>query len=71
MRECCLHPVEAIDATQEGICAGMVDGGSRIILVHGKIFPVPGGETKLDITIKSTDAAISGSFGLYLQNMMN
>jgi hypothetical protein len=73
MKECessGLHPIEAIAATNEAICAGMVDGGSNVILVHGKITPLGNGATKLDITVKSTDIALSGSLALYLQNMM-
>ncbi|OEU11534.1 hypothetical protein FRACYDRAFT_228009 [Fragilariopsis cylindrus CCMP1102] len=73
MKECessGLYPIEAIAATNEAICAGMVDGGSNVILVHGKITPLGGGATKLDITVKSTDIALSGSLALYLQNMM-
>jgi hypothetical protein len=65
-----LHPVEAIGATNEGISAGMVEGGSKIVLIHGKISPLGLGEAKLDITVKSTDATLSGSLALYLQNMM-
>jgi len=65
-----LHPVEAIAATNEAICAGMVDGGSKNILVHGKISPLANGEAKIDITVKSTDSTLSGSLALYLQNMM-
>lgn len=64
-----LHPVEAIGATNEGICAGMVNAGTMIILVHGKVTPL-GGQSKLDVTVKSTDATLSGSLALYLQNMM-
>jgi AP-4 complex subunit epsilon-1 len=65
-----LHPVEAIVATNEGICAGMVNGGSIIVLVHGKVTPVGGAQAKLDVTVKSTDQTLSGSLALYLQNMM-
>lgn len=64
-----LHPVEAIGATNEGICAGMINGGSMIVLVHGKVTPL-GGQSKLDVTVKSTDATLSGSLALYLQTMM-
>ena len=43
MKECVkvgLHPIEAIAATNEGICAGMVNGGANIvILVHGQEVP--------------------------------
>ena len=73
MKECesaGLHLVEAISATNEGICAGMVEGGSKIVLIHGKISPQGTGEAKVDITVKSTDATLSGSLALFLQNMM-
>jgi len=73
MKECenvGLHPIEAITLTNEGICGGMFDGGSKIILVHGKITPLPSGESALNITVKSADATLSGSLALYLQNMM-
>jgi len=65
-----LHPVEAIGATNEGICAGMINGGALVVLVHGKISPTGGMESKVDVTVKSTDQALSGSLALYLQNMM-
>jgi AP-4 complex subunit epsilon-1 len=65
-----LHPVEAIGATNEGICAGMVNGGSIVVLVHGKVTPLGGAQAKLDVTVKSTDQTLSGSLALYLQNMM-
>lgn len=65
-----LHPVEAIGATNEGICAGMVEGGSKIALIHGKISPLANGHAKIDITVKSTDSTLSGSLALYLHNMM-
>ena len=73
MKECeksGLYPIEAIAATNEGICAGMVDGGSKLILVHGKISPLVSEETKVDITVKSADATVSGSLALFLQTMM-
>ncbi|KAG7367427.1 adaptin N terminal region-domain containing protein [Nitzschia inconspicua] len=65
-----LHPVEAIGATNEGICAGIVEGGSKVVLVHGKLSPMGSGAAKIDITVKSTDSTLSGSLALYLQNMM-
>lgn len=65
-----LHTVEAIGATNEGICAGMVDGGSKVVLIHGKVAATGIGHAKLDITVKSTDATLSGSLALYLQNKM-
>lgn len=60
-----LHPVEAIGATNEGICAGMVNGGSIVVLIHGKV-----SGSRLDITVKSTDSTLTGSLALYMQNMM-
>jgi AP-4 complex subunit epsilon-1 len=66
-----LHPIEAIAATNEGICAGMINGGAIVILVHGKVSPLGGGQTKLDLTVKSTDHGVTGSLAMYLQNMMN
>ena len=65
-----LYAIEAITVTNEGICGGMFDGGSKIILVHGKVTPLPSGECSLNITVKSADATLSGSLALYLQNMM-
>lgn len=73
MKECGkagLHPIEAITVTNEGICGGMFDGGSKIILVHGKLTPLASGESNLAITVKSADPTLSGSLALYLQNMM-
>lgn len=64
-----LHPVEAIGATNEGICAGMVNGGSMLVLVHGKVTPM-GSQSKLDVTVKATDATLSGSLALYLQTIL-
>lgn len=65
-----LHGVEAIGATNEGICAGMINAGTMIVLVHGKVVPIGSSQAKLDITVKSTDATLSGSLALYLQNIM-
>ncbi len=59
------HAIEAIPATNEGICAGML-GGANIVLIHGKISN--GG--RVDVTIKSTDATIGGCLAMYMQNMM-
>ena len=73
MKECesaGLHAIEAITATNEGICGGMFDGGSKIVLVHGKVSPLPSGESNIAVTVKSTDATLSGSLALFLQNMM-
>jgi AP-4 complex subunit epsilon-1 len=65
-----LHSVEAIGATNEGICAGMINAGTMVVLVHGKVTPVGGARAKLDVTVKSTDSTLSGSLALYLQNIM-
>jgi hypothetical protein len=70
-----LHPVEAIGATNEAICAGTV-GSTMVVLIHAKLSPISdsggggGGVCKLDITVKSTDATLAGFLALYLQNMM-
>lgn len=72
MKKCAeagLHNVEAIGATNEGICAGMFNAGTLLVLVHGKVAPA-GLTSKLDITVKSTDSTLSGSLALYLQTMM-
>ena len=60
------HKVEAIDATNEGICAGQI-GGSMVALIHGKITPQAGG-AKLNVTVKSTDATMGGVLAMFLQN---
>jgi len=73
MKECSavgLHPIEAIAATNEGICAGQINGGVLVALVHGKVSPQAGGASRLDITVKSTDSTMAGSLALYVQNMM-
>lgn len=59
------HKVDTIPATNEGICAGML-GGSQIVLIHGKVSP----GSRVDVTIKSSDATLGGCFAMYLQNMM-
>jgi AP-4 complex subunit epsilon-1 len=65
-----LHGVESIGATNEGICAGMINAGTMIVLVHGKVTPMGGSLSKLDVTVKSTDSTLSGSLALYLQTIM-
>ena len=66
-----MHKVEEIAATNEGIAACMAGGGSAIALVHGKISPLPGGQqSRVDITVKSTDAQLGGTLAMYLQNML-
>ena len=65
-----LHGVESIGATSEGICAGMINAGTIVVLVHGKVTPMGGAQAKLDVTVKSTDSTLSGSLALYLQNIM-
>ena len=63
-----VHKVEAINATNEGICAGMV-GASIAALIHGKVSPLPGGAgAKLDVTIKSSDAGMAGALAMFMQN---
>jgi hypothetical protein len=63
------HAVEAIGATNEGICAGMVNGGSQVALIHSKLTPTPTG-TRIDATVKSSDASMGGSLAMYLQTML-
>mmetsp|Transcript_19605 Transcript_19605/g.29041 ORF Transcript_19605/g.29041 Transcript_19605/m.29041 type:complete len:82 (+) Transcript_19605:53-298(+) len=65
-----LHKVEEIMATNEGIAACMAGGGSAVALVHGKISPLPGGTSRVDVTVKSTDPGLSQGLSLYLQNMI-
>jgi AP-4 complex subunit epsilon-1 len=72
MKECQsvgLHPIEAIGATNEGICAGRIGttaNAAGVVLIHGKIAP----PNSVVITVKSADPTLSGSLALYLQNMM-
>jgi hypothetical protein len=63
------HKVEAIPATNEGICAGQI-GGTMMALIHGKVSPTGGGSAKLDITIKSNDATMGGVLAMFLQNVL-
>lgn len=65
-----LHKVEEIVATNEGIAACSSLGGSAIALVHGKISPLPGGNSRVDVTVKSTDPSLGQGLSLYLQNMI-
>jgi len=66
-----LHRIEEIAATNEGISACMGGGGSSVALVHGKVTPLPGGSSsRIDVTVKSTDAQLGGSLAMYLQNMI-
>jgi hypothetical protein len=62
-----LHKVEEIVATNEGIAACSSLGGSAIALVHGKISPLPGGNSRVDVTVKSTDPSLGQGLSLYLQ----
>lgn len=61
------HPVEAIAATNEGICAGIVSGSVQV-LIHGKVSS-SGDTSKLDITMKSNDANICGILAMHLQSV--
>ena len=63
------HPVEAIAATNEGICAGSILGGSQTLLIHGKVTPL-GSAAQIDFKVKSTDSGMGGSLALYLQTML-
>jgi hypothetical protein len=65
-----LHKVEEIMATNEGIAACMVGGGSAVALVHGKISPLAGGTSRVDVLVKSTDPSLGQGLALYLQNMI-
>jgi len=60
------YNIETITATNEGICGGMLGGGTHIILIHGKVSN--GG--RVDVTIKSTDQTISGCLAMYMQNLL-
>jgi len=64
------HKVEAISATNEGICAGMLSGGSQIVLIHGKVSPIGGGQSQVDATVKGTDQTLCGSLAMYLQTLL-
>jgi hypothetical protein len=44
------YKVEAIGSTNEGICAGTIDGGSHVALIHAG-FPLGTGGTKIDATV--------------------
>ena len=62
------HKIESIAATNEGICGAMV-GGTIFVLIHGKVSPL-GNESKLDVTIKSTDVNLGNCLAMYLQNLI-
>jgi AP-4 complex subunit epsilon-1 len=64
------YKVEAINATNEGICAGSINGGSQVALIHGKVSPLGAGGTKIDATVKSTEQSMGGSLAMYLQTML-
>jgi AP-4 complex subunit epsilon-1 len=64
------YKVEAIGSTNEGICAGTIDGGSHVALIHGKVSPLGAGGTKIDATVKSTEQSMGGSLAMYLQTML-
>lgn len=64
------HKIEAIAATNEGISAGMV-GGTHVVLIHGKVTPLGDGSTRVDVTVKSTDATLAGCLAMFLQNMLS
>lgn len=64
------YKIEAIAATNEGIAGGMVNG-TDVALIHGKITPLGlGAGARVDITIKATDATLSGCLAVAVQNMM-
>jgi AP-4 complex subunit epsilon-1 len=62
------HKIEAIAATNEGICAGSV-GAHNMALIHGKVTSL-GALAKLDVTVKGSDQAMCSSLALYLQTML-
>jgi hypothetical protein len=64
------YKVEAIGTTNEGICAGSINGGSQVALIHGKISPLGAGGSKIDATVKSTEQSMGGSLAMYLQTML-
>jgi len=64
------HKIEAIAATNEGISAGMV-GGTHVVLIHGKVTPLGGGSTRVDVTVKSTDSTLAGCLAMFLQNILS
>jgi AP-4 complex subunit epsilon-1 len=66
--KCGLHKIEAIAATNEGICAGMV-GASTVVLIHGKVIPSAAG-TRVDVTVKTTDQQLATVLAMYLQTML-
>ncbi|CAN0028204.1 unnamed protein product [Ectocarpus sp. 6 AP-2014] len=51
-----VHTVEVIPHTAEGICAGQLDGGGGVCLVHCKVWPSRG---TVDITVRSSDAKLA------------
>ena len=71
MEKARFFPIEAIAATDEGICAASV-GGSTILL-HGKLTKVSLGamaRTLVDITIKSTDINLGDPLVTYLSEVI-
>lgn len=63
------HKIEAIAATNEGICAGQI-GGSMVALIHGKVSPLGDGNAKVDVTVKSNDATMGGVLAMFIQNAL-
>eukprot|EP00547_Thalassionema_nitzschioides_P003301 CAMPEP_0194223520 /NCGR_PEP_ID=MMETSP0156-20130528/35324_1 /TAXON_ID=33649 /ORGANISM="Thalassionema nitzschioides, Strain L26-B" /LENGTH=1069 /DNA_ID=CAMNT_0038954705 /DNA_START=45 /DNA_END=3254 /DNA_ORIENTATION=+ len=63
------HKIEAIGATNEGICAGQI-GGSMVALIHGKISPLGNGQAKVDVTIKSNDPTMGGVLAMFIQSAL-
>ncbi|KAL7567847.1 hypothetical protein ACA910_000588 [Epithemia clementina (nom. ined.)] len=62
------HLVEAIAATQEGICAGSI-GASHVCLIHAKLTSGIG-TMRIDFTVKSTDPGMASSLAMHLQTML-
>ncbi|CAM9322247.1 unnamed protein product, partial [Phaeothamnion confervicola] len=60
-----LHPVEVINKTSEGICAGAVHGGESV-LVHCKLWP--GG--RADMTVRTAAPALSAAAAERVQQVV-
>ncbi|CAN0334943.1 unnamed protein product [Ascophyllum nodosum] len=51
-----VHKVEIIPHTSEGICAGQLEGGGSVCLVHCKVWPTRG---TIDITVRADSAKLA------------
>jgi len=70
LEECGLHKVETIAATNEGIAAGNLASDGKIVLVHSKMTPQPGGSNKVDVIVKSSDGAMGGALAAFISNQL-